>query len=83
MKVYIEIELDVKVLRFSPADPGRLYGPPENCYPPESAEVDFDLFHDGELVNLDFFTDLEMDSITEQVIEAIESKAEADAEDRR
>ena len=25
---------------YSPGDPGKTYGPPENCYPPESAEVE-------------------------------------------
>lgn len=26
---------------YVPADPGRTYGPPEHCYPPEFEEVDF------------------------------------------
>jgi len=25
---------------YSPGDPGRTYGPPEKCYPPEPAELD-------------------------------------------
>jgi hypothetical protein len=28
---------------YVPADPGRTYGPPEDCWPPEQAVVDFDL----------------------------------------
>ena len=27
---------------FTPGDPGRYSGPPENCYPAEPAEVEFD-----------------------------------------
>ncbi len=30
-----------EVTSYWPADPGRLSGPPEYCYPPEPAEVEF------------------------------------------
>jgi len=32
-----EIEVDYA---FSPGTPGRLYGRPEDCYPPEAADID-------------------------------------------
>jgi hypothetical protein len=28
---------------YVPADPGRTHGPPEDCWPPEPAVVDFDV----------------------------------------
>lgn len=28
-------------VNYTPGDPGRLSGPPEKCYPPEAAEIDF------------------------------------------
>jgi hypothetical protein len=34
--VIFEVEA---VFTFSPMDPGRKYGPPEDCYPPEGGEV--------------------------------------------
>jgi len=37
-----ERDVEYRVVgNYSPGDPGKLYGPPENCYPPEEAEVDF------------------------------------------
>lgn len=33
----------VHVKRFTPASPGRTWGPPEHCYPPTGSEADFDL----------------------------------------
>lgn len=34
-----EVEV-VVVYTYSPGHPGQLYGPPENCYPPEGAEAE-------------------------------------------
>jgi hypothetical protein len=34
-----EFDVTFKVNYF-PGDPGRTYGPPENCYPPEPADVE-------------------------------------------
>jgi hypothetical protein len=34
-------ELDLEIAcNYFPGDPGRTYGPPEKCYPPEPAEVE-------------------------------------------
>jgi hypothetical protein len=33
------------VTAFRPGDPGRLFGPPEFCYPPEPPEFEFFLSH--------------------------------------
>jgi len=37
-----EIELSIEG-SFSPGTPGKLSGPPEDCYPPESAEAEIEL----------------------------------------
>jgi hypothetical protein len=34
------LEFHAKV-KYTPGDPGRLSGPPEHCYPPEAAEMEF------------------------------------------
>lgn len=31
----------IDVTHYAPATPGRLWGPPENCYPDEPEEIDF------------------------------------------
>ena len=42
-----EIEVDVE-FDYTPGDPGQLYGPPEDCWPPEPAEVEIcDVIYDG------------------------------------
>jgi len=42
-EIWIEIPVKVRVTYYSPADPGRLSGPPEDCYPPEAAEIGFEI----------------------------------------
>ena len=37
------IPCQARMTYYVPADPGRVYGPPENCWPPEPAVVDFDV----------------------------------------
>ena len=34
-----EVEVDVE-FNWSPGDPGRVWGPPEHCYPPEPPELE-------------------------------------------
>ena len=38
--VWVEIPVTVRVTSYTPGDPGRLSGPPENCYPAEAAEFE-------------------------------------------
>ncbi len=48
------VEIGVTVdLVFRPGDPGRTSGPPENCYPPEAAEIDIFDFELRDLVSDD------------------------------
>ncbi|MFT0533977.1 hypothetical protein ACMHYJ_14285 [Castellaniella hirudinis] len=37
------IPCQVSVTHYTPADPGRITGPVDRCYPPEPAEVEFDV----------------------------------------
>ena len=40
---HLETETELVIyFTFTPGDPGRYSGPPENCYPAEPAEVEFD-----------------------------------------
>lgn len=36
-----DVELVVHVLSWQPGRPARLYGPPEDCYPAEPAEIEW------------------------------------------
>ena len=36
-----EIEVWCNVVNYYPGDPGKYYGPPENCYPAESPEIEY------------------------------------------
>lgn len=40
VKVEVDFEADITIT--DQGDPGKTYGPPENCWPPESAEFEFD-----------------------------------------
>ena len=64
---------------YTPADPGRVSGPPENCYPPEPAEVEYTKFEiqlneawvECPFENLDKDT---QDSLEQSIIEAEEDR---------
>ena len=36
-----EIEVWCNVTHYYPGDPGKYYGPPENCYPAEDPEIEY------------------------------------------
>lgn len=60
----IELEIEYSV---TPYDPGRTYGPPEHCYPPEGGEVEeLSAFRDGKPFPL---TDAERDQIEQHIYE--------------
>jgi hypothetical protein len=78
----------------TPGDPGRTYGPPERCYPPESPEVDLLMVYDEdgrERPDLIALVEADLDRIEEQAIEdaedshvaAYEDACERRAEERR
>ena len=37
----LDLEFEVVIDSISPFNPGRSYGPPEDCYPPEGGEVEW------------------------------------------
>jgi hypothetical protein len=38
------IPCKVRVINYTPERQAQLYGPPENCYPAESAEIEFEVY---------------------------------------
>ena len=60
---------------FHPGDPGRTYGPPERCYPPEPSEVEYLSITDaaGMVYTEDQFKD--PDSVYDDVCERAEGLA--------
>lgn len=44
MKIHFTLPLTINVTSYHPGNPGQTSGPPESCYPPEEAEIEFDIF---------------------------------------
>ena len=44
MQLYTTIPIEIKITSYIPGDPGRISGPPELCYPPESPEIEFEIY---------------------------------------
>jgi len=38
---WVEYEYEVEIYNFEPLHPGRMYGPPEDCYPDDPASCEF------------------------------------------
>lgn len=90
-----EVEVTV-VYNWTPGSPGRTYGPPEDCYPPEGPEVDIEgIFLTEDKTKTDISAKLSketMESLVEYCAEqgeehaydayeaAMEDKADADRE---
>ena len=79
-------EIDaVATCAVSPGRPGRTYGEPGDCYPPEDPEVEIlALRDDARNVELPAalrdLTDAEIDKISDKAVEAAEDDARADYE---
>ena len=72
MKIYCEIPLSAIITHYVPAARGRLYGPPEDCYPAEPAEIEFTLLTPGGVtLGKPDFPD-SWDSIEAEVLETYE-----------
>lgn len=67
---------------YSPGDPGKLYGPPEDCYPPEPADFEADsiVLEDGTIVAFDDLTESEQEDVRCAADEAYGEYAQADDE---
>jgi hypothetical protein len=74
-----EVEVEVTVeYHYSPGSPGKTYGPPENCYPPEEAEAEVEQVY---LTSDETKTDI-MPQLTAAVIEMLfEQACEAGEDD--
>lgn len=44
--IILDLAFDVIIDSQTPYDPGRTYGPPENCYPPEGGELEWHVDED-------------------------------------
>ncbi|MGS1115984.1 hypothetical protein [Castellaniella sp. UC4442_H9] len=84
----------VCVTYYVPADSGRTYGPPERCYPPQPAAVDFDVLDEQDQPDLalrDQMDDADTRAVEQEAIAAMEEQIQAErdraaedrAEDRR
>jgi len=60
----------IVILSYTPADPGRIIGPPEDCYPPEPSEAEFDLVDSAGFLcddEAEKYEDIIMDKIDEHM----------------
>ena len=57
---------------YTPGDPGRVFGPPEKCYPPEPAEVEVTSLKYGRYDMMPLMESDVADEICEKCIEVIE-----------
>lgn len=84
MKITREIPLSVIITHYSPADPGRISGPPEKCYPPEPAEISFTLLtRGGKTLDDSDFTAEEWEAIELEILETYEKTLSDDADEAR
>jgi len=63
-----------RLTHYHPGDPGRTYGPPEDCWPPEPAEMDWTIL-DGRGRPAPWLerkmTDQDVDRISDQFLEML------------
>lgn len=69
MKIYPELEIDIDVEVLSPGRAGRYYGPPENCYPDEPAEITWDVSDDEIVAAFRRWVALHWEQIERQAME--------------
>jgi len=75
-------DLEVEVTFYTPGNPGVTSGPPENCFPPEDEDVDWQLVDDDTLIaSLIYESESLCDEVTIAVLEAIYKEQEAVLED--
>lgn len=80
MKREIDIEIEgvnytAYVLSYTPADPGKTYGNPEDCYPPTDAEVEFNLVDEEGMLCGDVAA-LYHDRIVDMIVERLEEPSD-------
>lgn len=62
--LYVEVEVDLSV-DYTPGDPGRFSGPPEDCYPPEGDECSFTI------LKVTLLDELPLDPLERKSLEAL------------
>jgi hypothetical protein len=63
------------VTSYRAGDPGRIWGPPEHCYPPEPAEIDWELCTpDGKPAPDVVLSEQRIDSITCELLQLVEEE---------
>jgi hypothetical protein len=68
MMITLKVEIDV-----IPEDPGRLFGPPEDCYPPTPAEYDLsDIYCPEAMLDLTGKVHIDVDAL-EEIMEGLPS----------
>lgn len=76
-----DVEYLARVTYYYRGAPGRTSGPPENCYPPEPPELDWELLNlDGTPAPDTVLVGQREDEITEQLLEWLQEEQE-DAND--
>jgi len=57
------VDIEIEVTNYYGGDPGRTYGPPELCYPPEPAEIEFEISCEleevAELLMNEYYSEIE------------------------
>jgi hypothetical protein len=81
------VELDGKEVEvtaeysYSPGSPGKTYGPPENCYPPEGAEAEVEIVYlTDDKTKTDIMPRLSTEIIESLFEQACEEGEEGDAD---
>ena len=74
-KSYVEIEVDVEVLDYTPPVNGRYTGAWENCYPDEPEEISISVSFKGKDIT-DLLTPSELDRLEQEACEFMRSDYE-------
>jgi hypothetical protein len=82
MRLDAYLPLDITVTSYHPAVPARLFGPPEQCYPEEPAEIEFEVRTlTGDVLAESDFGPEAWANLCEAVLAAHEEARRAEAED--
>ena len=70
---YIELEVEINVLRYVPFVPAQVSGPPEVCYEAEPAEIEIEVLYDGKDIT-GLLSEEDLASLEEQAEELMRSE---------
>lgn len=68
---FSDLPIEIEIETYSPGDPGRFSGLPENCYPPEPEEVEFTARLFGTELDLDKWPEEAFNELCESVLDRI------------